>query len=191
MLPSLLHHIIHILKIQARGFNSPFNDFEKSRQYDDGRRLQRWQTQDSMPHRKIQVSLTRFKVSLLTMIDFEQVLESPCANYSPSAIDATGAEQIDRICTDEIASEIRPDDEIYYIVKLLEEVCVRMDERSMQRVLREIDITNLEYAMKILGGKARRKMFDNMSEWLTTLTCWSKEWPPFSCINRNYRRTRK
>ena len=83
---------------------------------------------------------------------------------SPGAIDAARAEQIDRICSDEISSEITPGDEYYYIVKLLEEVCVRMDDRSMQRILREIDSTDLVCAMKLLGGRARRKIFDNMSE---------------------------
>ena len=44
-----------------------------------------------------------------------------------------------------------------------------MDDSSMQRILREVDSTDLVCAMKLLGGRARRKIFDNMSERLAVM----------------------
>ena len=46
---------------------------------------------------------------------------------------------------------------------------IKLTDREMQRLLREVDNTSLAIAMKGLPGQARKKIFSNVSERLCTL----------------------
>ena len=56
-----------------------------------------------------------------------------------------------------------------YIVRLLDYCITNLEDVSLQRVLRDVENTDLALAMKCLGGEAYRKIHDNTSERLRTL----------------------
>jgi len=60
-------------------------------------------------------------------------------------------------------SEDKWDDE-FAINVLLSKALSHMSDSSAQRLLRDVSISNLSFAMKILFGSANQKIFDNMSE---------------------------
>lgn len=49
-------------------------------------------------------------------------------------------------------------------------------DRSLQRLLREINNVDLELAMKIMSGKARKRVFDNMSQRLAVMIAEDMEY---------------
>ena len=77
--------------------------------------------------------------------------------------------KVDALCSDDIETCVNEGDEYYYIVKMLEEVLTQVDDRAVQRILRDINNSDLECAMKVMSGKTRRILFDNMSHRLAVL----------------------
>ena len=57
----------------------------------------------------------------------------------------------------------------YYVYKLLDYLICDMSDKELQRVLREIENTTLELAMKGMSGNARKHIFSNTSERLANL----------------------
>lgn len=54
-------------------------------------------------------------------------------------------------------------DEYYFELKATDYAIRSLDNREIQRVLREVENSDLELAMKGLSGEARHKLFDNLS----------------------------
>ena len=57
----------------------------------------------------------------------------------------------------------KPSDAYYYQIKIADYAIKSMDDRSIQRVLRDVDNYYLTLAMKGLSGEARRRIFINLS----------------------------
>ena len=54
-------------------------------------------------------------------------------------------------------------DEYYFQLKIIDYALRSIDDRSMQRLLREVDNMDLALALKGLSGECRRKVFSNLS----------------------------
>ena len=61
------------------------------------------------------------------------------------------------------------DDPSYYIIRLLDYCITNLDDVSLQRLLRDVENTDLGVAMKRLGGAAYRKIHDNTSKRLRAM----------------------
>ena len=59
---------------------------------------------------------------------------------------------------------VSPGDEKYFSLKVTDFAIQSLDDKSTQRLLREVCNGDLEIAMKGLSGKARKKLIDNMPE---------------------------
>ena len=57
----------------------------------------------------------------------------------------------------------------YSVIGQLAATLVRLDDNSIQRLLREIECTDLAFAMKAMKGQARKRIFDNMSDRLALM----------------------
>lgn len=68
-------------------------------------------------------------------------------------------DSIRRLCED----NKEPDNEDYGIVNQTALTFIAISDKSMERLLREIDNTCIEVAMKAMPGKARKRVFDNVS----------------------------
>jgi hypothetical protein len=81
------------------------------------------------------------------------------------AIDkANGKELIEKVCAEK--SKVERGNEAYYLTRLLDYLIMEgLDDRALQRVLRDIYDKDLVYILKALSGEARRKIFRNLSEW--------------------------
>ena len=76
-------------------------------------------------------------------------------------------EQIDMTTVDKICSESyvwSKDEEGFFLIKLFEIIMSGIDDRSTQRILRDVDNTTLTKAMKGLNDSTKRKFFNNLSE---------------------------
>jgi len=62
-----------------------------------------------------------------------------------------------------------PGENGYYVSRLVDYVICDITDKELQRVMREIDNVDLALAMKGMSGKARRHIFDNLSERLGKL----------------------
>ncbi len=71
--------------------------------------------------------------------------------------------KVDALCSDDIETVVNAGDEYYYIVKMLEEALSQVDDRAVQRILRDVNNSDLECAMKVMSGRTRRILFNNMS----------------------------
>lgn len=60
-------------------------------------------------------------------------------------------------------------DDGYLVTKLSDYVIANMADRDLQRLLREMEIATLEVALKGLGSKAKRHVFNNMSKRLAVM----------------------
>lgn len=69
---------------------------------------------------------------------------------------------IERLCTGKRLWN--PKDNGYYVMKLADYTICDLNDRGIQRVLREISNLELVVAMKGWSGDARRRIFDNLSE---------------------------
>ena len=68
-------------------------------------------------------------------------------------------DSIRRLCED----DKEPDNEDYGIVNQTALTFIAISDKSMERLLREIDNTCIAVAMKAMPGKARKRVFDNVS----------------------------
>lgn len=62
-----------------------------------------------------------------------------------------------------------PNDKGYFVMKLADYVFSDVEDKALERLLREISNDKLALAMKGLGGEARRHIFSNLSERLGKL----------------------
>ncbi|MGN1168284.1 MAG: FliG C-terminal domain-containing protein [Lachnospiraceae bacterium] len=69
----------------------------------------------------------------------------------------------------------RPGDEFYFQIKVADYAIRSLDDRSIQRVLRDVDNCDLELAMKGLSGEARRRLFYNLSRRLAVMIAENME----------------
>lgn len=60
-------------------------------------------------------------------------------------------------------------DEGYFIVKLLEYILVSIDDRGVQRILREVDNDNLAMVLKGLSIETQNIIFNNLSKRLAVM----------------------
>ncbi len=60
--------------------------------------------------------------------------------------------------------QFRPSDDCYYIVKMLEEFLMTLSDRGIQRLLQDVNDSDLCLAMMGLSGEVRRIVFNNLSE---------------------------
>lgn len=60
-------------------------------------------------------------------------------------------------------------EEAYFPAKILDCVLREMDDRSVQRLLRDIDNSDAAVAMKGISGMARKRIFDNLSSRLSIM----------------------
>ncbi|MBE5848544.1 MAG: hypothetical protein E7298_00070 [Lachnospiraceae bacterium] len=68
---------------------------------------------------------------------------------------------VDRLCEGE--SPINPTSEYYLPVKMAESAFKSMDDRSIQRFLRDVDNSDLAIFLKGISGEGRRSIFNNLS----------------------------
>lgn len=69
--------------------------------------------------------------------------------------------------TGEIA--VGPEDDAYYLVKVTDEILRDMPDSSMQRLLRDVENADMELAMRVISGKARERIFCNLSAHLSSM----------------------
>ena len=76
-------------------------------------------------------------------------------------------DSLERYYQGEIA--VQPEDAFYYEVKIADYAIRTIDDRGIQRVLRDIDNCDITIAMKGLSGEARRRLLQGMSKRLATM----------------------
>lgn len=74
-------------------------------------------------------------------------------------------DRVEALCKDD--KEI--DDKDHSVVAETAKTLILLSDRDIQRLLREIEISSLEVAMKGMPGKARARIFDNMSSRLSIM----------------------
>ena len=74
---------------------------------------------------------------------------------------------LDRACEGDLALE--PTDDYYYAVSMLDHMLLELDDRAIQRLLRDVDNCDLAIAMKAISGDARRRIFNNLSKRLAVM----------------------
>lgn len=79
----------------------------------------------------------------------------------------TDATIIERLCKGKRLWN--PNDNGYYVMKLADYTICDINDKGLQRILRDISNTELVVAMKGLSGDARRRIFDNLSERLAKM----------------------
>lgn len=62
-----------------------------------------------------------------------------------------------------------PGDAFYFQIKVADYTIKSLDDRSIQRVLRDVDNCDLALAMKGLSGEVRRRLFNNLSRRLAVM----------------------
>lgn len=72
----------------------------------------------------------------------------------------------------------KPSDAYYYQIKIADYAIKSMDDRSIQRVLRDVDNYYLTLAMKGLSGEARRRLFINLSPRVAAIIADDMEFLP-------------
>ena len=59
--------------------------------------------------------------------------------------------------------KIYPGETDYYVVKLTDYLIRTLDDHCVQRLLREVENSDIALSLKLLGGGAREKLLENMS----------------------------
>jgi len=100
--------------------------------------------------------------SMLSQDILKKLERKECENASFTSLKQAEKEQdrIKKLCKDE--TEI--DEKDHTIVNQTALTLISISDRATQRLLREIDNYTISLAMKALPGKARAKLFDNMSK---------------------------
>ncbi len=76
--------------------------------------------------------------------------------------DRTDKNLLTKLCEDK-GEVVESMDECYYIVKMVEELFLKVSDKGIKRLLRDVEFDRLSIAMKALNGKARKNIFNNMS----------------------------
>ncbi len=89
----------------------------------------------------------------------KELLESR-SHESPFAI-------VDRLCEGDFPVE--SSSEYYLPLKMLEKAIISMDDRSIQRLLRDVDNCDIAIFLKGISGEGRRSIFNNLSKRLAIM----------------------
>lgn len=105
--------------------------------------------------------------SMLPKVVTDELFRRECENALPDALAETELEQnmVQELCKDEI--EI--DEKDHSIVSETAKALIMLSDKDIQRFLRDVDNSSLIVAMKGLPGKARARIFNNMSERLAVM----------------------
>lgn len=74
---------------------------------------------------------------------------------------------VDRVINREV--KLNPSDKLYFHAKIANHLLLEIDDRCVQRMLREIDNNELAVALKGMSPEARKKIFDNLSRRLSIM----------------------
>ena len=104
---------------------------------------------------------------MLPKVFTDELFRRECENALPDALVETELEQnmVQELCKDEI--EI--DEKDHSIVSETAKALIMLSDKDIQRFLRDVDNSSLIVAMKGLPGKARARIFNNMSERLAVM----------------------
>ncbi len=81
---------------------------------------------------------------------------------------------VEKVCG-ESESSIRPEDDCYYIVRMLEELFRSVSDRGIQRMLRDVYNPDLCLALKGMSGDVRKIVFNNLSARLAVMVAEDME----------------
>ena len=70
---------------------------------------------------------------------------------------------IERLCEESIKCAVKPGDDHYCIIKMLDMTFSKIDDSAIQRIIANVDNQDLSLAMIPLSGIARKKVFNSMS----------------------------
>lgn len=122
--------------------------------------------------------------NIWTMEQYLKSLLPPCIlsvlekeeykNTVPRAFEETEAEK--KILQDLCDDKEMPDGYKYSLAGQTSGAFTRLSDKGIQRLLREIDNNDISVAMKVLTGKARKRIFDNMSERLAIMIAKDMEY---------------
>jgi len=90
----------------------------------------------------------------------KELLESSTSQESPFVI-------VDRLC--EGAFPVESSSEYYLPLKMLEKALISMDDRSIQRLLRDVDNCDIAIFLKGISGEGRQRIFNNLSKRLAIM----------------------
>jgi len=105
--------------------------------------------------------------SMMPKSIMDEVIRRDCENALPKALAEAESEQsmVEDLCEDDI--EI--DEKDHSIVSETSKALIMLSDKDMQRLLRDINNSNLAMVMKGLPGKARIRIFNNMSKRLAVM----------------------
>ncbi|MCR5331789.1 MAG: hypothetical protein K6E62_11490 [Lachnospiraceae bacterium] len=101
--------------------------------------------------------------------EYERRQEERNESDELQAITDLDMSKVDALCSEDIETCVNTGDEYYYVVKMLEEVLSQVDDQAVQRILRDVDNADLECAMKVMSGKTRRILFNNLPRRLAVM----------------------
>ncbi|MCR5025351.1 MAG: hypothetical protein K6A90_13640 [Lachnospiraceae bacterium] len=84
-------------------------------------------------------------------------------NQKPDIEEENDLSIVEKLC-ESSKEQFQPFDDCYYVVKMLEQVLMTVSDRGIQRLLRDVNDSDLSLAMMGLSGEARRIVFNNLSE---------------------------
>lgn len=105
--------------------------------------------------------------SMLPKVVTDELFRRECENALPDALAEAEQEQdmVDKLCKDD--KEI--DEQDHSVVSETAKTLIVLSDTDIQRLLRDVDNSSLTVAMKGLPGKARARIFNNMSERLAVM----------------------
>ncbi len=90
----------------------------------------------------------------------EEHLENRTSHESSYAV-------VDRLCEEDFP--VKSSSEYYIPLKILEKAIISMDDRSIQRLLRDVDNCDIAIFLKGISGEGRRRIFNNLSRRLAIM----------------------
>lgn len=88
-------------------------------------------------------------------------------NIADTSSEEINMRRVKQLCEGPL--NINPSDRGYFIVKLLDYTLIQLDDKSIQRILRDICNADLSITMKGLSGSSRARIFSNMSNRLSAM----------------------
>lgn len=108
-------------------------------------------------------------------IEEEERKERESRAQNGKSIEELEAEEIiEKMCSVDV--ELPAVDEWWFAVRLLGSVLTDLDDRAIQRILRDVENQDLSVAMKALSGNARRRIFSNLSPRLAVMIAEDMEY---------------
>lgn len=92
-----------------------------------------------------------------------------------AAYDLPKIDPRDELCKAETVA-IKPHEEGYFTVKLLDYAFSRLDDRCIQRILREVENEDLARLIRVQSGKTNKRIFDNLSDKLGQMLAEDAIW---------------